>query len=140
MSKIIALDRHLRFTAGDLIEGLSFLDVVARRATLFCLEQGLDPSRVVTLTHGDAARLPLTPIGRTVLRESPRHVLFPLLFWRELGQGVLSPLSDLEGEVSAAFAGMTWRQLRDHYTHMAWVDAEIEGEDFARRAREEGLF
>jgi hypothetical protein len=129
----------VRFTAGDLTEGLGFLDVAQRRATLFGLEQNLTVSEVIGMTHRLALMLPLSDLSRSIVYETARHIRLDLLFWTTNDRGLMQPLLTLGQDVQAAFAGMTWDQLQHHYHTMAWVDSEIEGEDFMRLAREEGL-
>jgi hypothetical protein len=129
----------VRFTAGDLTEGLGFLDVAQRRATLFGLEQNLTVSEVIGMTRRVAMMLPLSDLSRSIVYETTPHIRLDLLFWTTDDSGVIRPLLTLGHDVEVAFAGMPWYQLQHHYHTMAWVDSEIEGEDFMRLAREEGL-
>lgn len=142
MSSFIAsLDqgRVFRFTVGDLVEGLLFLDVVWRRAALFGLEQRLSPEAVTALTPQEALQLKLTTLAQKIFAEQVRHIRLNCLFWQEMEGGLLAPLRGLESRVSAAFAGMEWATLQHCYNNMALVDAEAESEDFMRLARAEGL-
>jgi hypothetical protein len=130
---------QIRFTAGDLIEGLSFLDVVCRRAVLFGLEQGLGVRDVIWMTYDRARTLRLTRLSKRVLQEMPRHITLDFVFWHELEGGAVAPLTRLESDTAAAFAGITWETLQRSYASMAWVDSEAEADDFMRVARAEGL-
>ena len=131
--------RPFVFTAGDLIEGLSFLEPTWRRAVLFGLEQGLDAESVVTMTHKRARQMRLTELARAVVEQSPRHIRLEYLFWQQLQDGLVTPLIGFADQVRVAFAGMEWATLLGLYPKMVWLDLEFEAEHFAMTARELGL-
>lgn len=131
--------RTIPFTAGDLVEGLGFLEPVARRAVLFGLEQGLSVDEVIELTHARASSMHLTPLAFAALEHCPRHIRLHYVFWATLQDGMITPLLGLERQVEAAFGGMSWSDLTAAYATMIWVDHECDAENFLMHARQQGI-
>lgn len=129
----------VHFTAGDLVEGLRELDEVERRAVVFGLEQRLECASVVGMTHEKLKQMRLTPLASKMVSSQPRHLKLNAVFWRDLGNGVLSPLIALDRKVFEAFSGMTWEGLLRLYPSMLWIDEQIEAEHFRRTAQGNGL-
>jgi hypothetical protein len=128
----------VHFTAGDLVDGLAFLEPVERRAILFGMELALSCPAVITMTHADALKMRLTAIAESVVYRQPRHIRLAYLFWTELPGGVLAPLIDLEDRLRGAFGGMSWEDLRRSYQDMLWIDEGLDAEHFAAILRSAG--
>jgi len=130
----------VRFTAGDLIEGLCFLSTVRARAVLFALEQGMRTCEaVIDLTHAQLRTMQLTELAAEAARATPRQLRLNHVFWEEVSAGAAAPLYGLERQVCAAFGGMTWGDLLLAYRGMVWVDGEIEAEHFRQGAAKVGI-
>lgn len=139
MLQLVLPKRRVQFTAGDLIEGLAYMEPVQRRAVLFGLEQRL-PSvdRISMLGYREALKMPLTDLGLEIVRHQPRHIRLPFLFWEEGPRGV-RPVLGLDNVVRTSFGGMSYADLLGAYQTMAWIDDELETEFFIREAGAVGL-
>ena len=136
---IRSLGRESKFTAGDLVEGLAYLEPVARRAVLFGLEQRLSIGDVIEMTHARARGMQLTPIADAAVTQCARHIRLHYVFWTTLPDGLIAPLIDLGRQVTAAFGGMSWADLQSAYARMEWVDHQVDAEHFLMLVRREGL-
>lgn len=126
------------FTAADLIDGMSFMEPVYRRAVLFGLEQKMSVQEVTNITHARARLHELTPFSEEILKQQPRHIRLNYVFWAELSDGLITPLIDLEATVQASFGLMSWDDLTRAYAGMIWTDEQIDAEHFIMVARMEG--
>lgn len=121
----------VHFTAGDLVDGLAFLEPVERRAILFGMETRTDCGGVIVMTHAKAALMDLSPLAAAVVKFQPRHIRLSYLFWKEIGNGLIAPLIGLEDSVRGAFGGMSWEDLDRSYQDMLWLDEALEAEHFS---------
>lgn len=125
--------QQVTFTAGDLVEGLSYMEPTYRAGALFGLEAGLTAAQVTDLTFSQLKSLEIkSELGRAVLAQRVRHMRLPYVFWLTLENGLAMPLMYLEEQVKAAFGGMTWEDLQRAYARMVWVDEQVESECFWR--------
>lgn len=120
------------FTAGDLVEGLEYLDPQVRRAILFGLETHLSPAAVSELTFREAAHMRLSEVARRIVAVQPQHFRIPYVFWIEV-DGFALPILDLERQVCGAFGGMSWLDLTIAYENMVMVDENADHDDFCRQ-------
>jgi hypothetical protein len=130
MQTLIPRSGYVVFTTGDLVEGLSFLKTVERRATVFGMEQRLPARKVVALSRTAVTMMPLTDLARSMVDAQVPHPKLPYLFWTHSQDGKVMPLLDLEAKVRTAFGGMSWSDLQAAYTGMVQVDAEAELRSF----------
>jgi hypothetical protein len=125
--------QQVPFTAGDLVEGLSFMEPTYRMGALFGLETGLTAVQVTDLTFSNLKGLEFkSELGRAVLAQRVRHLRLPYVFWLTLENGLAMPLMYLEEQVRAAFGGMSWSDLQRAYDRMVWIDDQVESDCFWR--------
>ncbi len=125
------------FTAGDLVEGLAFMDVVERRAVLFGIDTSLTADQVCEITHTQALQLQLTPLSAEIVRASPRHIRFDRLFWAIDAGGLVVPMLNLNRTVAECFGGMDLADLTAAYKRMQWIDYQLEADFFMAQLRAE---
>ncbi len=137
------IDRIIRtpavFTAGDLVDGLAFMEPTARRAVLFGVDNALRPGEVTQMTHKKALWMTLSPLSAEIVKTAVRHIRIDNLFWTEEG-GVLQLLTGIDRTVAECFGGMSLADLTACYQRMVWIDEQLEADYFLAIARQEGLF
>lgn len=106
-----------RLTVSELKDGLEYLGQTRAAAVMFALETGLDSVGVAMLTHKKLALMPeLSEVAQEALKQCPRHIQTPYVFWEERG-GKPMPVFGLDAAIFDAF-GLVWAELAQGYENL----------------------
>jgi hypothetical protein len=90
----------------------------------------MSPEEVTELSWTDAHRLTEpTQLMREVLRQTPRHLRLPYVFWEHAAENVHAPLIGLRDGVEAAF-NQRFESLAQAYASIVMIDRRKDAEHF----------
>lgn len=127
------------FIVSDLIEWISDMPIIRRRATLFALEMKMQPREVVELSWGHIRKLDLTLIASELVRAMPRHIRLNYVFWDTLPNGAAAPLFGLSESILEASQGLGFDTMLRLYNRMVMIDSNSDALDFVEKMNLTGM-